>query len=122
MANVQPPKVVLISQEAKKKREIEIDQAEADKLVKLKEAEAALEVARRQQEVDLLEAETQVLVDKKLAEGVTEAFIWQRALKALDKLAERDNMIILPMEALRNPSILIGVTEEAMKKLRENKK
>lgn len=121
IANMQPPQVIVSAQEKRKKREIEIEEAEADKLVKLKEAQAALEVAKKQQEVDLLEAETQVLVDKKLAEGVTEAFIVQRALKALDKIAERDNVIIVPMEALRNPATLIGITEEAMRLRRKEK-
>lgn len=120
LSNVQPPQVVLVAQEQKKKRQIEIEKAEADKLVKLKEAEAALEVAKKQQEVDLIEAETQVLVDKKLAEGVNERFVLQRTLKALDKLVERNNVIFLPMEALKNPSMLVGLTEEALKQLRAN--
>lgn len=109
LANVQPPDVIMRAQEAAVAREIAIQQAEADKLVKLKEAEAGLEVARKQQEVELVEAETQVLVDKKLAEGVSEAWLRQRGLAVLEKLAAGDNKIIfLPMEALHNPAMLIG--------------
>lgn len=45
LADMQPPEVIVSAQEAAKKREIEIQQAEADKLVKLTQAEAALQIA-----------------------------------------------------------------------------
>ena len=114
LAEVQPPTVIINAQEAAKKREIEIQQAEADKLVKLTEAEAALAVAKKQQEVDLTEAETQVLVNKKLAEGVTEAFVTQRALKVLEAMAQSNNKVfVIPNEALANPAVLLGVSNQA---------
>ena len=114
LAEVQPPLVIINAQEAAKKREIEIQQAEADKLVKLTEADAALEVAKKQQQVDLTEAETQVLVNNKLAEGVTQAFVTQRALKVLEIMAASDNKIFLvPNEALTNPALLMGITNQA---------
>ena len=107
---LQPPKVIIIAQESAAEREIAIEKAEADKLVALKEAEADLEVAQKQQEIDLVEAETQVLVESKLAEAVSEAFVTQRALKALDSLAKSDNRIILvPSDAFTNPASLIGL-------------
>lgn len=116
LANVQPPDVIMKAQESAAAREIAISQAEADKLVKLKEAEAALEVAKKQQEVELIEAETQVLVDKKLAEGVSDAWLRQRGLSVLEKLAAGDNKIIfLPMEALNNPAMLIGALNQSPK-------
>lgn len=110
LANVKPPDVIIKAQEAAAERTIAIEQAEADKLVSLKKAEAALEVARKQQEVELIEAETQVLVDKKLAEGVSDAWLRQRGLSVLEKLAAGDNKIIfLPTEALNNPGIMLGI-------------
>jgi regulator of protease activity HflC (stomatin/prohibitin superfamily) len=116
LANVQPPQVIVDAQEAAKKREIDIQQAEADKLVKIKEAEGRLEIAKKQQQVDLYEAETQVLVQKKLDKGVTPAYIAQRGLKALELLAQSNNkVILLPTEALTNPAIMVGVMQEAGK-------
>ena len=110
LANVEPPKIIIQAQEAAAAREIAIKQAEADKLVALKKAEAALEVAKKQQQVDLTEAETQVLVDKKLAEGVSEAWLRQRGLAVLERMAQGDNKIIfLPTEALRNPGVMTGI-------------
>jgi len=111
LADIQPPDVILRAQEKAKEREIAIKEADNEKMVNLKKAEGALEVAIKQQQVDLKEAETQVLVDKKLAEGVSEAFVTQRALKALTTLVASDNKIyFLPMEAMTNPAILIGKT------------
>lgn len=117
LADVQPPKVIVKAREAAKEREIAIQRAEADKQVKLKEAEAALEVAKKQQQVDLKEAETQVLVNKKLAEGVNQAFVTQRWLKVMDQLSKNTDgkVIILPFEAMKNPSIMMGVSNQALK-------
>ncbi len=117
LANVKPPDVIIKAQEAAAERTIAIEQAEADKLVSLKKAEAALEVAKKQQQVELIEAETQVLVDKKLAEGVSEAWLRQRGLSVLEKLSQGDNKIIfLPMEALSNPGIMLGIGQMKDKK------
>lgn len=117
LADVQPPEVIVKAREAAKEREIAIQRAEADKQVKLKEAEAALEVAKKQQQVDLKEAETQVLVNQKLAEGVNQAFVTQRWLKVMDQLSRNTDgkVIILPFEAIKNPSIMMGVSNHALK-------
>jgi hypothetical protein len=109
LADVQPPEVIVIAQESAKKREIAIKEAENEKMVSLKKAEAAYEVAIKQQQVDLKEAETHVLVNKKLTEGVNEAFVTQRALKVLNALAENNNTVFfMPMEAMKNPTMILG--------------
>ena len=116
LADVQPPEVIVKAQEEATKREIEIRRAEADKMVKLKEAEAALEVAKKQQEVDLKEAETQVLVAKKLAEGVSPAWIAQRGLKVLESLKDGNHVIVLPTTAFQNPAVMLGAMNSAFSK------
>jgi len=114
LADIQYPEVIVKAQELAKEREVAIQTAEAQKQVQLKEAEAALEVARKQQEIDLLEAETQVLVESKLNEAVNDAFIQQRALKILDKMADNPNKtFVLPMEAFSRPDMLMGVYGKA---------
>lgn len=117
LADVQPPEVIVKAREAAKEREIAIQRAEADKQVKLKEAEAALEVAKKQQQVDLKEAETQVLVNQKLAEGVNEAFVTQRWLKVMEQLSKNTEgkVIILPYEAIKNPMIMMGASNQALR-------
>lgn len=116
LADVQPPAVIVTAREKAKEREIAIQQAEADKQVALKQAEAALEVAVKQQEVDLKEAETQVLVTQKLAEGVNDAFVTQRWLKVMATLAENPEgrVIVLPYEAIGNPSLMMGTFNQAL--------
>lgn len=116
LADIQYPDVIVKAQELAKEREVAIETAEAQKQVQLKEAEAALEVARKQQEIDLLEAETQVLVEQKLSEAVNEAFIQQRALKILDKMADNSSKtFVLQMEAFSRPDMLMGVYGQAFK-------
>lgn len=100
-ADIQPPGVVVSANEQRKEREIAIDRAQANKLVALTEAEADLEVARKQQEVDLIEAQTQVLVQEVLNGAVGEAFIIQRYLKFLNKLADSNNVVFFPVELLQ---------------------
>lgn len=110
LADIQYPDVIVKAQELAKEREVAIETAEAQKQVALKEAEAELEVARKQQEVDLVEAETQVLVEAKLSEAVNDAFVTQRALKILDKMADNPSKtFVLPMEAFAKPEMLMGV-------------
>ncbi|MFK5922158.1 MAG: SPFH domain-containing protein [Verrucomicrobiota bacterium] len=110
LADIQYPEVIVKAQELAKEREVAIATAEAQKMVSLKEAEAALEVAKKQQEIDLIEAETQVLVENKMSEAVSEAFVTQRALKILDKMADNPSKtFVLPMEAFQKPEMLMGV-------------
>jgi regulator of protease activity HflC (stomatin/prohibitin superfamily) len=116
LADIQYPEIIIKAQELAKEREVQIQTAEAQKAVQLKEAEAALEVARKQQEIDLVEAETQVLVEQKISEAVSEAFVTQRALKVLDKMADNPNKtFILPMEAFTQPEMLMGIYSDVFR-------
>lgn len=116
IAKMDPPKVILDAQEKAKEREVAIKGAEAQKQIDLAKATARAEVARKNQEAELIEAETQVLVNQKLAEGVSEAWLAQRAVKVLEALAASDNkVIVMPTEALTNPAMMVGVTNNALK-------
>jgi hypothetical protein len=84
-------------------------------MVKLTEAQAALEVAKKQQEVDLVEAETQARVNEVLAKGVTPAFVTQRMIKVLEELAKSPNKVfIVPDEVLGNPALMLGISQQAL--------
>ena len=103
LADIQPPGIIVKAQEAAKKREIELREAEAQKQIDIKGAQARFEVAQKQQAVDFLEAETQVVVNKKLAESVSPAFLMQRYMRFLQTLAENDNKtLIMPIEAMQS--------------------
>ena len=94
-ANVTPPQIILTANERAKEREVAIEEAKANKLVALEEAEAAKAVALLTQEVDLIEAETQKLVNEKLAESTSPAFVVQRSLKILEKMAESGSTVFV---------------------------
>jgi hypothetical protein len=115
LADLQPPAIIVTAEESRKKREIEIKEAEASKEIGLTKARANLEIATLQQAVDLKEAETQVLVEQKLRQGFSSAYVAQRGLAILEKIAESDNKVVLmPTEALTNPAMMIGMLQEAM--------
>lgn len=114
-AKVNPPEVVIIAQEEKKKREIELLRIEAEKQIAVQKANSELEVEKIQQNVELVQAETQVLVDKKLAEGVSDAFVMQRALKVWYNISTNNNkVLIMPSEAFLNPALMIGAVNKSL--------
>jgi hypothetical protein len=115
LGDIQPPDVILQAEIGRKTREIEINRADADKQIRLRQAEANLEVAALEQSVELKQAETQVLVEQKLKEGFSQAYVAQRALRILEAMAASDNKVIfLPTEALSNPAVMIGSMQEAL--------
>ncbi len=115
LSRIQPPTLIIEAQQKTKEREVAIEQAKADRLVKLKEAESALEVARKQQQVDLLHADTQRQVGLKLTSGVNKAFVQQRLLVILEKLAvSNDRIFILPEQAFQNPAMMMPVNGQIL--------
>jgi hypothetical protein len=108
LSNVQPPDLIVEAQKFAKEREVAIQSAVANKMVRLTEAEAALEVAKKKQMNDLLEADTQRQVGMQLTKGVNRAFVQQRALSVLEQIARsEDRIIVYPKEALNNPSLMM---------------
>jgi regulator of protease activity HflC (stomatin/prohibitin superfamily) len=122
LSSVQPPELILEAQKVSKQREVEIDQAKADRLVKLKEAEGELEVAKKQQQVDLLQADTQRQVGLRLTKGVNHAFVQQRVLSSLEKLsASKDKVIIVPDAALQNGPLMTAIHQDTFGAKESNK-
>ena len=121
LSAVQPPELIIEAQKASKEREVAIDRAKADRMVRLTEATAALEVARKQQLVDLLEADTQRQVGLKLAKGVNKAFVVQRVLGALEALSTgKDKVVVIPEEAFSNPAIMTAIQQKILGETKTN--
>lgn len=115
MSSVQPPELIITAQKLAKEREIEIDRAKADRLVRLTEADAKLQVAKRQQMVDLLHADTQRQVGLQLSKGVNIPFIQQRALSVLEQVSTSEKKIfVVPSEALQTPEMAIPVNQTVL--------
>ncbi len=120
LAGVQPPAVVKDAEEKRKRREIEIAEAEADEQVKIRKAQADLEVAKLQQAVELKQAETDVMVQMKLQEGFNQSFVMRRGLAVLQELAKSNNKVVfLPTEALSNPAVMIGAMNATVGKVND---
>ncbi|GAA3918326.1 SPFH domain-containing protein [Litoribacillus peritrichatus] len=103
LADVQPPKVIVQAQEAAKKREIDIQQAEADAQVKLTEAELALEVAKKDRLVEREKAEAIAEQNRIAAKSITpEVLAYKKletALAIYTELAKNGNTIIIPADS-----------------------
>ena len=104
LANITPPDVIVKAQEAAKKREIAIQQAEADAKVKMVEAERALEVAKKQRLVEREKALAIAEQNRIAAKSVTPELIKYRQLEIAEKVLlsfaenKSDNLIVLPVD------------------------
>ncbi len=122
LGTVQPPQVIVQAQEKAKKRQIEIETAEAQKLVSLTIADANYQVGLKQQEIELVEAETQVLTDLVLADAVSKAYVAQRSLRVLDGLANNPNAtFILSTKVFEDPASLLGLSSDTIQALDSDK-
>lgn len=103
LAKVDPPQVIVAAQEAAKKREIDIQRAEADAEVAMVEAERALEVAKKNRLVEREKAEAIAEQNEIAASSITEKLLAYRKLEVAENiysaLAESDNVIIVPADS-----------------------
>ena len=103
LADIQPPKVIVDAQENAKRREIDIQKAEADAQVQLVEADRDLEVAKRRRLVDREKAEAIAEQNRIAANSVTPELLAYRRLEAAERiyteLANSENVIIVPAES-----------------------
>lgn len=103
LAKVDPPKVIVAAQEAAKKREIDIQRAEADAEVAMVEAERALEVAKKNRLVEREKAEAIAEQNKIAAQSISEKLLAYRRLEVAENvytaLAQSDNVIIVPADS-----------------------
>lgn len=103
LADIKPPKVITDAQEAAKKREIEIQQAEADAQVKMVEAQRALDVAKLQRMVDREKAQAIAEQNKIAAQSITPQLLEYRRLESAERIftaiAQSDNSLVIPLDS-----------------------
>ncbi|MGI9541919.1 MAG: SPFH domain-containing protein [Cyclobacteriaceae bacterium] len=103
LANVQPPKVIVNAQESAKKREIEIQKAEADAQIELVKAERALEIAKKDRLVEREKALAIAEQNKIAAKSITPELLAYRKLETAEKiykaLAGSSNVVIVPADS-----------------------
>ena len=100
VANIAFPTVITEARVAAQSRKIDIEKADSDAQVKIREAQARLEVTRAEREADLLAANTIAEQNRILAEGVTPEVLRYMELEVLKKMAENQNTIFFPVDML----------------------
>jgi regulator of protease activity HflC (stomatin/prohibitin superfamily) len=98
LADIRFPSVITEAREAAQSRKIDVERAEADAQVKIREAQARLEVARAEREADLLEAQTVAEANKILADGVTPELLEYRKWQVIEKMTTNNNTVFFPIE------------------------
>lgn len=100
LANIKFPEIITQAREAAQSRKIDVEKADADAQVKIREAQARLEVTRAEREADLLAAQTIAEQNRILAEGVTPEVLRYMELEVLKKMAENQNTIFFPVDMM----------------------
>lgn len=100
LADIRFPTIITAAREAAQSRKIDIEKADADAQVKIREAQARLEVTRAEREADLLAAQTIAEQNRILAEGVTPEVLRYMELEVLKRMAENQNAIFFPVDMM----------------------
>jgi len=100
LANITFPAIITQAREAAQSRKIDVERAEADAQVKIREAQARLEVTRAEREADLLAAQTIAEQIRILAEGVTPEVLRYMELEVLKKMADNQNAVFFPVDMM----------------------
>jgi regulator of protease activity HflC (stomatin/prohibitin superfamily) len=115
-ARLNPPDQIVESYRQAEQRKIDLQKAEADKLVKIKEAEARLEIAKKEAKVRLAKAQAFVEEAETYAKVVTPEWLALRRLEVAEKVAESDNVIFYPLDMATDKAVEM----ETMRNLRSN--
>lgn len=103
LADVQPPKVIVMAQEAAKKREIDIQKTEADAQIELVKAEKDLEIAKKNRLVEREKAEAIAEQNHIAAKSITPQILaykkLETAVEIYTALAASNNTIIVPADS-----------------------
>ena len=114
LADITYPSVVTAAREATMSKKIEVERAEADAQVKIREAQARLEVTRAEREADLLAAETIAEQNRILAEGVTPEVLRYMELEVLKQMAKSENTIFFPVDMMGTVSGQTALTKRVL--------
>lgn len=115
LADIRFPAIITQAREAAQSRKIDVERAEADAQVKIREAQARLEVARAEREADLLEAKTVAEANKILADGVTPELLEYRKWQVIEKMATNKNSVFFPLEMTNSVGLETRLFNEGTK-------
>lgn len=100
LADVQFPKIITTAKEAAAERRIKIEEAEAQKQVRLVELQAELEQARMEKNIRKERAQAALAENQIFAKSVTKEYLEYKKLEVLGVLANNPNTVFVPYKAL----------------------
>lgn len=109
LADVQYPDVIVNAQEAAKEREVEIKQQEAKNQIIFSRLKADLEVAKQQRAIDREKAEAAKEQNEIYSNSVSDRYLKWKTLEVMEKLAENENTVFVPMAALDEVGLSVSM-------------
>jgi len=100
LADVQYPDIIVTAQENAAERREHIQQEEAQLLISKVQLERELQEQRLKRAIDVEKAEAEATVNKILADSVTPEYIKYRELNVLERIANSENKVFVPMKML----------------------
>ena len=111
LADVQFPQIITKAKEAAAERREQIDREKAQFEIQKVQLARALEEAKMTRAIEKEKAEATREVNEILAKSVTDKFLSYRSLEVLEKMADSQNKVFIPMEALGT----IGLQQDVFK-------
>jgi len=105
LASISYPATITEARESAARREIDIQRADADAQVKIREAQARLEVTRAEREADILAAQTIAEQNLILANGVTPEVLRYMELEVMKEMARNKNTIFFPLDMMGSEAL-----------------
>lgn len=100
LADVQYPSVITTAQEEAAERQIAIDRERNEQQVMMVQMETQLEQARQERAIRIERANAVLEENNIIAQSVTPSYLAYRQLEVLEAMANNNNTIFVPMEAL----------------------
>ncbi len=118
LADVQFPDIITKAKEAAAERREQIEREKAQFEIQKVQLERQLEEAKMKRAIEREKAEATKEVNDILAKSVTDKFLSYRSLEVLEKMAQSENKVFVPMEALGTIGLQQALFESEVKRKR----
>ena len=119
LADVQFPDIITKAKEAAAERREQIDREKAQFEIQKVQLERALEEAKMTRAIEREKAEATREVNDILAKSVTDKFLSYRSLEVLEKMADSENKVFVPIEALGSIGLQQSVFKSEVRRSRK---
>ena len=109
LADVQPPKIIIDTQEAAAKRREQVAQEEAQLEVSKVQLNRELQEQQARRKVEVAKAESEAEVNRIIAASMSPSYVKYRELAAFDALAASQNKVFVPTGALQSIAVQTNI-------------